>query len=142
MTEKAVLIEQSFADAIAMIAAAEELPEHTRRHWPTSLRKIAQALDKPLAVIPARYSAIRNDLTQLHHVPAGLTAKTLANHKSNVKSALLYLGRRERSSAVRRALEWSLAAPDGPDRRQSCPLALVIVRAVLFGQQRHAAGRG
>jgi hypothetical protein len=93
MTEKSGLIEKSFADAIAMIAAAEELPEHTRRHWPTSVRKIAQALDKPLAVIPARYSAIRNDLTQLHHVPAGLTAKTLANHKSNVKSALLYLGR-------------------------------------------------
>jgi len=39
MTEKTVLIEKSFADAIAMIAAAKELPEHTRRHWPTSLRK-------------------------------------------------------------------------------------------------------
>ena len=93
MTEKAVLIEKSFADAIAMIAAATELPEHTRRHSPTSLRKIAQALDKPLEVIPARYSAVRADLIHLHHVPAGLTAKTLANHKSNVKSALLYLGR-------------------------------------------------
>ena len=93
MTEKAGLIEKSFADAIAIIAAANELPEHTRRHWPTSLRKIAQALDKPLEVIPARYSAVRADLIHLHHVPAGLTAKTLANHKSNVKSALLYLAR-------------------------------------------------
>jgi integrase len=93
MSEKAVLIEKSFADAIAMIAAAEELPEHTRRHWPTSLRRIAEALDKPLEVIPARYSAVRNDLNQLHHVPAGFSAKTLQNHKSNVKSALLYLGR-------------------------------------------------
>jgi hypothetical protein len=93
MSEKAVLIEKSFADAIAMIAAAKELPEQTRRHWPTSLRKIAQALDKPLEVIPARYSGVRADLLQLHHVPAGLTAKTLANHKSNVKSALIYLAR-------------------------------------------------
>jgi integrase len=93
MTEKTLLIEKSFADAIAMIAAAEELPEHTRRHWPTSLRKIAEALDKPLEVIPARYSAVRADLLNLHHVPAGFTAKTLANHKSNVKSALLYLAR-------------------------------------------------
>jgi integrase len=93
MSEKAVLIEKSFADAIAMIAAANELPEHTRRHWPTSLRKIAQALDKPLEVIPARYSAIRAELVQLHHAPAGLSAKTLQNHKSNVKSALLYLAR-------------------------------------------------
>jgi integrase len=93
MTEKSGLIEESFAEAIAIIAAANELPEHTRRHWPTSLRKIAQALDKPLEVIPARYSAVRADLIHLHHVPAGLTAKTLANHKSNVKSALLYLAR-------------------------------------------------
>jgi integrase len=93
MSEKAALIEKSFADAIGMIAAADELPEHTRRHWPTSLRKIAEAFDKPLEVIPARYSAVRNDLIHLHHVPAGLTAKTLQNHKSNVKSALLYLAR-------------------------------------------------
>jgi len=93
MTEKTVLIEKSFADAVAMIAAAGELPEHTRRHWPTSLRKIAQALDKSLEVIPARYSAVRAELIHLHHVPAGFTAKTLANHKSNVKSALLYLAR-------------------------------------------------
>jgi hypothetical protein len=93
MSEKTVLIEKSFADAVAMIGAAEELPEHSRRHWPTSLRKIAQALDKPLEVIPARYSAVRNDLNRLHHVPAGFTTKTLQNHKSNVKSALLYLAR-------------------------------------------------
>jgi hypothetical protein len=37
MRENAVLIEQSFADAIAMIAAAEELPEEKRRHWATDV---------------------------------------------------------------------------------------------------------
>jgi len=42
-------------------------------------------------MIPARYSAIRADLAQLHQVPAGLTLKTLQNHKSNTKSALLWL---------------------------------------------------
>ena len=93
MTQTPILIETSFADAIAIIAAAEELPEQTRRHWATSLRQIAKALDKPPEVIPARYSAVRADLAQLHHVPAGLTAKTLQNHKSNVKSALLWLAR-------------------------------------------------
>src|SRR6195256_5042324 len=93
MTETPVLIETSFADAIAIIAAAAELPEHTLRHWMTSLRQIAKALDKPLEVIPARYSAVRADLAQLHQVPAGLTAKTLQNHKSNAKSALLWLAR-------------------------------------------------
>jgi hypothetical protein len=93
MRENVVLIEQSFADAIAMIAAAEDLPEDKRRHWPTSMRQVAKAWGRPLEVIPARYSAVRADLINLHEVPAGLTAKTLQNHKSNTKSALLYLAR-------------------------------------------------
>src|SRR5262249_26214180 len=70
---------------------ATELPEQTRRHWSTSLRQIAKALDKPIEVIPARYSGVRADLAQLHQVPVGLTKKTLQNHKSNAKSALLWL---------------------------------------------------
>src|SRR5262245_21149087 len=93
MTQSPILIEPSFADAIVMIGQATELPEQTRRHWSTSLRQIAKALDKPLEVIPARYSAVRADLARLHQVPAGLTAKTLQNHRSNVKSALLWLAR-------------------------------------------------
>src|SRR2546430_880524 len=93
MSQTPLLIETSFADAIAIITAAREFREQTRRHWATSLRQIAKALDKPLEVIPARYSAVRADLAQLHHAPAGLTAKTLQNHKSNVKSALLWLAR-------------------------------------------------
>ena len=92
-TKKQALIEPSFADAITMIGEAEELPEQTRRHWSTSLRQVAKALDKPIEVIPARYSAVRAELGLLHHAPAGLTAKTLQNHRSNCKSALLWLSR-------------------------------------------------
>jgi hypothetical protein len=93
MAETPILIETSFADGIAIITAAEELPEQTKRHWTTSLRQMAKALGKPLEVVPARYSAVRADLAQLHQVPAGLTKKTLQNHKSNTKSALLWLAR-------------------------------------------------
>jgi integrase-like protein len=93
MTPTPQLIETSFADAIAIIMAAPELPEEKRRHWASSLRQIAKALDRPLEIIPARYSAVRADLQHLHQVPAGLTAKTLQNHKSNTKSALLWLER-------------------------------------------------
>jgi Phage integrase family len=93
MTETPSLIETSFADAVGIIAAAPELPEQTRRHWTTSVRQIAKALGRPPGVIPARYSAVRADLAQLHQVPAGLTLKTMQNHKSNVKSALLWLAR-------------------------------------------------
>jgi hypothetical protein len=96
MSRTPLLIETSFADAIAIIAASDELPEQIRRHWTTSLRQFAKALDKPLEVIPARLTAIRADLAQLHHVPTGFTRKTLQNHKSNVKSALLWLVREKR----------------------------------------------
>jgi Phage integrase family len=91
MTEKAVVIEESFAGAIAMIAASEELPEQLKRHWTTSLRQFAKATDRPLEVIPARYSAVRNELAGWHHAPSGLTPKTVMNHRSNTKRALLYL---------------------------------------------------
>jgi hypothetical protein len=91
MAENTGLIETSFEDAIAMIAAAEELPESQQRHWTTSLRQFAKAVDRPLEVIPARYSAVRNDLANWHHAPSELTRKTVMNHRSNVKRALLYL---------------------------------------------------
>jgi integrase len=93
MIETPVLIESSFVDAIAIIAAADELGKQTQRHWTTSLRQIAKALDKPLGLIPARFGAVRADLARLHHANTGLTLKTLRNHKSNAKSALLWLAR-------------------------------------------------
>ena len=68
-TKKHALIEPSFADAITMIGAAEELREQTRRHWSTSLRQVAKALDKPIEVIPARYSAVRAELGLLQPRP-------------------------------------------------------------------------
>jgi len=96
MTPTPLLIETSFADAIAIIAASDELPTQTRRHWATSLRQIAKAMDKPLEVMPARLSAVRADLARLHHAPTGLTPKTLQNHKSNVRGALRWLARENR----------------------------------------------
>src|SRR5262252_772789 len=96
MSQTPVLIEPSFVDAIAIIAASDELPKQTQRHWTTSLRQIAKALDKPLEMIPARFGTVRADLARLHHLPTGLTLKTLRNHKSNVKSALLWLAKEKR----------------------------------------------
>ena len=91
MTENAGLIEPSFQDAIEMIAASEDLSEQLKRHWTTSLRQFAKATDRPLKIIPARYTAVRNDLAKWHHAPSGLTPKTVMNHRSNTKRALLYL---------------------------------------------------
>jgi hypothetical protein len=78
-------------------------------------------MDKPMEVIPARYSAVRADLLGLHHVPAGLTAKTLQNHKSNTKSALLWLAREKGvpKHGVPLTVEWEklrVAVKDGVAR--------------------------
>jgi hypothetical protein len=93
MNQTPALLELSFASAIVLISRSNELSEQTRTHWATSLRRIGTALGKPLELIPARYSAISKELAHLHEVPVGLTTKTLRNHKSNTKSALLWLAR-------------------------------------------------
>lgn len=129
------LIETSFAQAIAIILAAAELPEQTRRHWASSLRQIGKLLDRPLEVIPARYSAVRADLLNLHHAPAGMTAKTLQNHKSNAKSALLWLAREKGVPEHGAPL-----APTWEDLRAKVPDRLVRMR--LSSLMRFASANG
>jgi integrase len=87
------LIEPSLQDAIQMVAASTELANQTKQHWLTSVRQFAKVVDRPLEVIPARYSAVRNELSKWHHAPTGLTPKTVMNHRSNVKGMLLWLAR-------------------------------------------------
>jgi hypothetical protein len=96
------ILEPSFADAITVIEQAEELPPSKRTHWPCSLRKIAQALDRPPQSIPARWGAVALKVNQLHHANSGVEWKTLANHKSNTKAALLWF-RSEQGLAPRGA---------------------------------------
>jgi integrase len=93
MTEKHTALELTFVDAIVAITAATDLAEETRRHWRSSLTGIARAFDQPLELIPARYSAIRARMAALHHVPLDWVAKTLANHKSNAKAALIWFAK-------------------------------------------------
>ena len=85
--------EPSFADAIAFIDRDENLPEDRKRHWTTSLRQMAGYLDKPAEVIPARIGAIQGDVNKLHPERLNLNPKTFANHRSNVRAALLWFNR-------------------------------------------------
>jgi hypothetical protein len=71
-------LEPSFADLIAAIEQANGLPEQRRLHWVCSLRQIAKWLNRPSAVIPARWQAVRISVVQLHHARVGVTPKTLA----------------------------------------------------------------
>jgi len=84
------LLEPSFADAIAAIAVAEELPPSRRTHWCCSLRIIAKALLRPPESIAARWGAVALKVNQLHHANSGSEWKTLANHKANAKAALFW----------------------------------------------------
>jgi hypothetical protein len=93
MSEKLITLEPTFVDAMTSIANATELSEETRRHWRSSLTGIAKAFDQPPELIPARYSAIRARMASLHHVPLGWMAKTLANHRSNAKTALIWFAK-------------------------------------------------
>src|SRR5262249_36851901 len=87
------LLEPSFVDAITSIESAGELSERQRRHWGCSLRQVAKWLNRPSATIPARLSSIQIVLAQLHHARVGVTAKTVANHRANVRAALRWFGK-------------------------------------------------
>ena len=82
------LIEPSFAEALAAIEVAEGLTENRRHQWSCSLRIIAKALGRPPNLVPARWTAVRIPISHLHHAQMDVTAKTLANHKANVRAAL------------------------------------------------------
>ena len=84
------LLEPSFADLIAAIKQAPELSGQRRRHWLCSLGQTAKWLDRPATVIPARWTSVRISLAHLHHARVGVTPKTLANHKSNIRAALCW----------------------------------------------------
>jgi hypothetical protein len=84
------LLEPSFADAIAAIEQAKELPASKRAHWCCSLRIIAKALGRPPESIAARWGAVALKVNLLHHADCAVEWKTLANHKANAKAALFW----------------------------------------------------
>ena len=54
---------------------AKDLPEQTRRHWVCSLRQVAKWLDRPAAVVPARWQSVRISVGQMHHARVGVTPR-------------------------------------------------------------------
>jgi integrase len=95
MSNTVKALEPTFADAIQEVMANAELTVPTRQQWCSALRSLARCLGRPVESIPARFSAIRNSLLALRYPPFGWTGKTLANVKSNAKSALVWFGRKQ-----------------------------------------------
>jgi hypothetical protein len=128
------LLEPSFADAVKAIESATRLPARTRSHWGCSLRQIAKAMDRPMGIIPARWTAVRFPISRLHHARVGSNPKTLANHKSNVRAALLWFGNEKHvpSRGVPLTPEWESLRGRLVDQRQ---------RAVLSPLMRYCSAR-
>jgi hypothetical protein len=82
------LIEASLADVLAWLSADPDLEDEQRRQSMCSLRMIAKAIGRPPELLPARLTAIAQPMARLHHMQMGVLAKTLANHKANVRAAL------------------------------------------------------
>ena len=127
MAENSISLEPTFADAVTAISATADLSEEKRRHWRSSLAGIAKAFDQPLEVIPARYSAVRARMAALHHVPLDWTPKTLANHKSNAKAALIWFAKekdiqRHGVPCRRRGIGFVLQLVDPSTRYRLTPL--------------------
>lgn len=131
MTETA-LIEPSFADVLAALKTAPDLPAQRRVQWACSVGQIARVLNTPPELMVARWTAARFPIGRLHHARIGWTAKTLANHKSNVRAALQWFCKEQDvpSRGARLSPEWARLREKLADRR---------ARAVLSGLMRRCS---
>jgi hypothetical protein len=84
------LQEPSIARVLEAIETATALPASKKTHWSCSLRQICVHLNRPPDILKARWSGIKNAVYQLHAARLGANSKTLANHKANVRTALLW----------------------------------------------------
>ena len=109
MTAPTKLLEPSFLDLVGAIEQASELPDERRRHWVCSAQQIAKWLDRPITLVPARWTAIQIAVGQLHHARLGVRPKTLANHRANVKAALRWFGKERNvpQRGMRLSVEWT-----------------------------------
>ena len=72
-----------------------DLPASKKTHWSCSLRQICVYLNRPADIVKARWSGIKNAVYELHAARLGANPKTLANHKANVRAALLWFAKEE-----------------------------------------------
>ena len=88
LAPEVALGERSLADAMAAIGADPSLLESKRRHWKTSMKRIAEGIGRPPQSLPARLTALRHHIGRLNPVLMRIEPKSLANHKSNLTAAI------------------------------------------------------
>ena len=98
------LLEPSFADLIAAMQRAGDIAEDRRRHWTCSIRQLAKWLARPVEGMPARWSAIRFPVGQLHHARLGVTAKTSGQSQGQRQSGATLVQQGKRLTAAWRKI--------------------------------------
>jgi hypothetical protein len=129
-----ILLEPSFVDLTTAIEQAADLSEERRRHWACSVRQIARWLDRSAKTIPARWSAVKFVVKNLHHARLGVTPKTVANHKANLRTALRWY-RKECGVPIH-------GAPLSPEWMRLCSRLEKAKWLWLSGLGRFCSGRG
>jgi hypothetical protein len=86
----ALIGEPSLSDVLEAIAADPAIDTFKRRHWLSSIRRIAEGIGRPPGSLPARLTALRHPIARLSAAQMRIEQKTLANHRSNVIAAVNY----------------------------------------------------
>lgn len=82
----------TFSEVIEQIKCDKNLTANQRRDWTSAIRRVLELLDLDPERTPASIVAIKKKLEGIHHAQANISAKTLANLKSNVLAALRHVG--------------------------------------------------
>ncbi|MDZ4736871.1 MAG: site-specific integrase [Rhodospirillaceae bacterium] len=108
----------SLADLVARLTADETLPPARRRDLASSLRRLAQLLDRDLSALPADLPGLRGAIGRINPAQYGISRKTWSNIRSNTLAALRLYGS---SSAPSRKSplsdEWQALQHRLPDKR-------------------------
>ena len=128
------VIELSFADAIGLINKADLTPPR-KAEWACSLRMIAEGLGCPLEGLVARWQVVAPRVKKLHAARCGMNPRTLANHKSRAKRALLYLTEKTGMPGRGAALtpEWAALRALVPNEHEQYMLTALMRHASALG---------
>ena len=83
---------QTLADVKAAVMANENIIRPHRKKYLSALSRTSRVLRRPLAEVPVAAPQLRELLSKVHHMPVGISRKSLSNIKSDLSATLLACG--------------------------------------------------
>ena len=83
--------ELTLVDVMQLVEADPALEPLRKRHWLSSLRRVSAGIGRPPSSIVARLTSLRHPMRRLNAARMGIEEKSLANHRSNVRAAVLHV---------------------------------------------------